>query len=119
MKNIKNIKQKILTIVKVSVFIPEALELIGTLSPLDQRYVTVLSSHHGNFGDISQVKMAVFPISISSLPGNTITSNLVISRVQLALLVWYWVDTSHSYVPTSSYCTSNCKIVNICLKRRN
>ena len=87
MKNIKNIKQKILTIVKVSVFIPEALELIGTLSPLDQRYVTVLSSHHGNFGDISQVKMAVFPISISSLPGNTITSNLVISRVQLALLV--------------------------------
>ena len=36
-KNIKDLKRKILTIVKVSVFIPEALELIGTLSPLDHR----------------------------------------------------------------------------------
>ena len=76
-----------LTILRVGEFTPIAFGDILTLSPLDHWYEKEDLNQSGIYADISQVKIAVLPISISSVLGVTITSNLVISRVQVEMLV--------------------------------
>lgn len=76
-----------LTILRVDEFIPIALVDMSTLSPLDHLNVNEGCNHSGTSADISQVNIASFPISISKVLGDTITSNFVITRSQMEVLI--------------------------------